>query len=113
MEAFLIWNSYDDLCMKDNSATFHVRNLQFLMTESFETIHDENPPFMKEIFVMEKPCYNLRSKFRLHVPRISTTNMVWKQYLSEVVKSGMPFLMPLKAQNASPASNGKLRPGMG
>ena len=38
--------------------------------------------------------------------------MVWKQYLSEVVKSGMPFVMTLKTQNASPASNLKLRPGV-
>ena len=66
-------SSYDHLRMKDNSATIHVRNLQFLMTEIFKTIHDENPSFMKEIFVMEESCYNLRSKFRLHVPRASTT----------------------------------------
>ena len=44
-------SSYDDLHMKDNSATFHVLNLQFLMTEILKTIHDENPPFIKEIFV--------------------------------------------------------------
>ena len=66
-------SSYDDLRMKDNSATIHVRNLQFLKTEIFKTIHDENPPFMKEIFVMKESCYNLRSKFRLHVPSASTT----------------------------------------
>ena len=66
-------SSYDDLRMEDNSATIHVRNLQFLMTEIFKTIHDENSPFMKEIFVMEESCYNLRSKFRLYFPRASTT----------------------------------------
>ena len=66
-------SSYDDLRMKDNSATIYVRNLQFLMTEIFRTIHDENPPFKKQIFIMEESCYNLRSKFRLHVPRASTT----------------------------------------
>ena len=56
-------SSYDDLCMKDNSAIIHVCNLQFLMTEIFKMIHDKNPPFMKEIFIMEESCYNLRSKF--------------------------------------------------
>ena len=66
-------SSYDDLRVKDNSATIHVRNLQFLMTEIFKTIHDENPQFIKEIFVMEESCYNLRFKFRLHVPRVSIT----------------------------------------
>ena len=48
-------------------------NLQFLMTEIFNKIRDENPPLMKETFVMEESCYNLRSKFRLHVLRVSTT----------------------------------------
>ena len=28
---------------------------------------------MKDIFVMEESCYNLRSKLRLHVPKASTT----------------------------------------
>ena len=66
-------SSYDDQSMKDNSATIHGRNLRCLMIEIFKTIHDENPPFMKEIFVMEESCYNLRSKFRLRVSRVSTT----------------------------------------
>ena len=52
---------------------------------------------MKEIFVMEESCYNFRSRLRLHVPR------VWKRYLSEVVESGMPFLMSLKTHNVPPA----------
>ena len=41
--------SYDDLCMKDNTASIQVRNLQFLITEIFKTIYDENPPFMKKV----------------------------------------------------------------
>ena len=45
---------YDTLLPKDNSTTFHKRNLQFLMTEIFKPIlYNENPPFMKEIFVKE------------------------------------------------------------
>ena len=59
--------------MKDNSAKIHKPNLQFLMTEIFNKIIDENPPLMKETFVMEESCYNLRSKFRLHVLRVSAT----------------------------------------
>ena len=68
---------------------------------------------MKEISVMEESCYNLRSKFRLHVLRVSTTKYGLETVSSEVVKSGMPFLMTLKARNESPASNVKVRPGMG
>ena len=97
---------YDDLRMKDNSATIHVRNLQFLMTEIFKTIHDKNPLFMKEIFVMEESCYNLRSTFRLHVPRASTTKYGLETISFRgipIVKSGIPFLMTLKTRNVSPA----------
>ena len=104
---------FHPLTMKDNSATIHVRNLQFLMTEIFKTIHDENPPFMKEIFFMEESCYNLRSNSDYMFPGPPPQNMVWKQYLLEVVKPGMSFLITLKTRNASPASNEKLRPGMG
>ena len=43
-------SSYDDLHMKDNSATIHICNLQFLMTEIFKTIPDENPPFIEGNF---------------------------------------------------------------
>ena len=50
-----------------------MQNLQFLMTEIFKTINNENPPFMKEIFVREESVYNLRCMFRLKVPRVSTT----------------------------------------
>ena len=61
-----------------------LRSLQFFMTEIFWTIHDENPSFMKDIFVIEESRYNLRFKFRLlKVFPGPPQNMVWKQYLSE------------------------------
>ena len=100
--------------MKDNSATVHVPNLQFLMTEIFKTIHDENPPFMNKIFVMEQSRYNLRYKFRSHVPRASST-----KYGLETVSFGGSQIwnaLPVdfkRLGNASPASNVKLRPGTG
>ena len=51
-------SSQDDLLMKDNLATIHVGNLQFLMREISKTIHDENLPLIKEIFVIEELSYN-------------------------------------------------------
>ena len=39
--------AHDDLIMKDNSVSIHVRDLRFLMTEIFKTSNDENLPFMK------------------------------------------------------------------
>ena len=44
-------SDYHDLRLK--SVTIHKRNVQFLMTEIFSTVHDTNPSFMKEIFVRE------------------------------------------------------------
>ena len=49
---------YETLLLHDNSTSIHKRNLQFLMTEIFKTINNENPPFMKEIFVREDSVYN-------------------------------------------------------
>ena len=65
--------AYEDLLLKDNSVPIHIRNLHFLMIEIYKTIHDENSSFMKEIFIREDTCYNLKSRFRLKVPRVSST----------------------------------------
>ena len=66
-------SNYEELLLKDDSVRVHVRNLQFLMTEIFETIHDENPHFMRDVFVKEDTRYNLRSEFRLKVPRVNSS----------------------------------------
>ena len=59
--------NYEDLLSRDNSVTIHQRNLQFLMTEIF------NPSFMKEFFIIEETCYNLRCQCRMKVPRVTST----------------------------------------
>ena len=66
-------SNYKELLLKDDSVCIHVRNLQFLMTEIFKTIHDENPHFMREVFVREDTRYNLRSEFRLKVPHVNSS----------------------------------------
>ena len=55
-------SNYEELLLKDDSVCIYVRNLQFLMTEIFKTIHDENSHFMREVFVREDFRYNLRSE---------------------------------------------------
>ena len=65
--------NYEDLLLRDNSVTIHQRNLQFLMTEIFKTIHGLNPSFLKEFFIMEETCYNLRCQYRMKVPRVTST----------------------------------------
>ena len=74
----IIHNDYDstsdchDLLLKDKSVTIHKRNLQFLITEIFKTLHNANPSFMKEIFVREDTRYSLKCVDRLNVSRVNS-----------------------------------------
>ena len=43
------------------------------MTEIYKTLHDLNPPFMKEIFLRLAPPYILKSEQRLKVHRVKTS----------------------------------------
>ena len=63
---------YQELLLKNGSVHIHVRNLQFLMTEIFKTIHYKNPHFMREVFFRGETRYNLRSELRLKVPRVNS-----------------------------------------
>ena len=65
-------SDYHDLLLKDKLVTIHKRNLQFLMTEIFKTLHDANPSFMKGIFVREDTRYNLKCVDRLNVPVVNS-----------------------------------------
>ena len=42
-------SNYEELLLKDDCVCVHVRNLQFLMTEIFKTIHDKHPHFMRDV----------------------------------------------------------------
>ena len=44
------FNSIDDLVKKDNSLTFHQRNIHQVAIEMYKVKHDLSPPFMKEMF---------------------------------------------------------------
>ena len=44
-------SSFADLLKRDNSLTFHHRNIHQVAIEMFKVKHDISPPFMKEIFV--------------------------------------------------------------
>ena len=43
-------SSFEDLLKKDNSLTFHHRNIHHVAVEMFKFKHNLSPPFMKEIF---------------------------------------------------------------
>ena len=66
-------SNYEELLLKDDFVCAHVRNLQFFITEIFKTIHDENPHFMRDVFVREDTRYDVKIKFRLKVPRVNSS----------------------------------------
>ena len=45
----------------------------YLMAEIFKTIHNENPHFIRDIFVTEDTRYDLLSEFRLKVPCVNAS----------------------------------------
>ena len=54
-------SSFETLLSKDKEVSIHVRNLQRLMLEIYNSINSLNPIIMRNIF-LTKPCkYNLRS----------------------------------------------------
>ena len=43
------------------------------MTEIFKTTHDENPHFIRQIFVRYDTSSDLRSEIRLKVPHVNSS----------------------------------------
>ena len=62
----------DDLLAKDGIAEIHVVNIQALLDEIFNTVHDFNPSFMREIFVSKVVSYSLRDTDLLVLPESNT-----------------------------------------
>ena len=65
-------SDYSSLLEQSNVCTFHVRNLQALMTEIYKTIADLNPTFMKEIFIRQDTPYRLKCNLRLKITSVRT-----------------------------------------
>ena len=67
-------SEYQQLLGKDNSVTFHQRNLQHLCIEIFKTTMGLNPSFMRDIFTENIECrYHRRPGQHLILPRTKTT----------------------------------------
>ena len=73
----------------DESITIHKQNLQFLMTEIYETLNGMKLPFMKEISARLDTAYNLKSQQRLEVDHVRHLHMDLKLFLFGEVKSGI------------------------
>ena len=45
-------SKFQTLLEKDSSTSIHDKNMLLLLTETYKTIHNHNPSFMKEIFIL-------------------------------------------------------------
>ena len=55
-------SSFEELLQKDNSVSVHMKNLQYLATETFKVKNGLSPIIMNEVFnFQESESYNLRS----------------------------------------------------
>ena len=66
--------NYEALLKLDNAESVHQRNLQYLMTEMYETKNSLNLSFMKDLFKPRDLQYNLRNKNTLEIPNVRTTS---------------------------------------
>ena len=80
---------YENLIAIDESITIHKRNLQFLMTEIFKTLHKLNFPSMKKKIVRLDSPYILKSKQRLKVDRVKTSGYRFETAFLWEEKSGI------------------------
>ena len=55
-------SSFDSLLEKDESVTFHQKNVQSLCLEIYKTTHNVNPSFMNEVFTIKNQPYNTRKQ---------------------------------------------------
>ena len=58
--------TYEQLLDKANSSAMNVKRLRFLCVETYKTINNLNPSFMKQIFELRETNRNVREKCRLN-----------------------------------------------
>ena len=96
-------SNLQDLLQKGNSASIHMKNLQYLATEVYKVKNCISPEIMKEVFIFpEKANYNLRSGTHLmnrniHTAHFGTdtiTNLepkIWK-FVPDKIKNASSLL---------------------
>ena len=66
-------SSFEELLQKANQCTIHRKNLQKLMVEVYNSLTQQNPSFLWDMFQEKINDYNLRSKNLLMLPQAKTT----------------------------------------
>ena len=62
----------NELLEIENSVSIHVKHLQILMTETYKSLHHNNPQIMYDLFHMKDRPYNLRGQMLLRIPPAKT-----------------------------------------
>ncbi len=85
-------SDYEILLQKANTSTLQFQRKHQLATDVFRTLHDLNPPYMKDIFKLKVTPYILRGYFRLEVPMADTTSygLHSLQYTATTIPNDIP-----------------------
>ena len=73
-------SSFENLLKKDNSVSFHHRNIEALATEMFKVKNNTAPEITNELFAPKMSSYHLRNNYSFKRRRI---NSVWHDTESE------------------------------
>ena len=72
----IIYNSgesHEELLTRSNEVSVHQKHLRALATESYKSLADINPDFMKPYFKIKEMPYNLRNGYALKLPSTNST----------------------------------------
>ena len=64
--------SLEELLNRDQGLSVHCKHIITLLTEIYKTFAEENPHFMKDIFIQKEVRYNLRISNLLALPKTNT-----------------------------------------
>ena len=90
--------TFEDLLRKDNSLSFHHRNIHQVAIEMFKVKHDLSPPFIRELFSCKENSQGTRSGDTFERPNVDSVKkgdrslrifgpIVWNTMLPESLKA--------------------------
>ena len=67
MKKIKFQSSYEELFLKSGKTSINVQNYRYLCIETFKTVHDLNPDFMKDIFRLKISSRPTRDQYKLNL----------------------------------------------
>ena len=69
----MIESDYLRLLKASGSVSMEIRCMRYLCIETFETLNNLNPCYMKGIFQVQQSTYSTRRPYNIKVPRVNQT----------------------------------------